>query len=866
MPLAPGSKLGPYTITGPIGEGGMGVVYKARDAKLQRDVAVKVLPDSLAHDPERLARFEREARALAALNHPNIAQVYGLEGTALIMELVDGPTLEDRIKQGAIDVAETVVIAKQIASALEAAHEKNIIHRDLKPANVKITPAGVVKLLDFGLAKAIDEGPQQPASSNSPTLTMRPTEAGLILGTAAYMSPEQARGGNVDKRTDIWAFGVVFYEMLTAKRLFDGETVSDVLAAVLKQEIDLAKLPKSAPIALIEKCLQRDRKLRLRDIGDASFDKPAQAAASSTPRWPIPAIAAALVIGAAGTWLLNKPKPQELPHRAFSFPAANLSENDFAQRAAISPNGKYIVYVAQEKLWLRDLADEQPRALPGSDNADGPFWSPDSTQIGFAIADQLVKLSVNGVSPFTIARLKGEFRGAAWSPDGKTIVAFTQFGGVHEVSASGGEVREFKIKKSGVGTFYSPNFLPAPGKRLVLASNGNRFNQTVELIDLETQTSETLLTGGYPVFASSGHIVFQRSPRVPGLWAVPISTSTWKPIGEPVPVVNAGANASVSQDRSLSWVDGDDAAARPTRFGWFGLDGKPMGLFGEPQAGALSVSLSPDGKRVLYAASERDNADIWTIDTASGGRTRITFGPESDTWPVWSPTGKEIAFASQKPGGNRIVFVQSVDGGTKATQVTNGSANDNPSAWSPDGKTLLIVRASQNERPDIYAATRKPDGSFTEPVAFLTSPFSKGAAQFSPDGRLVLYVTNESGQQDIYLVEYPSGAGKRQVSFTGVRGGGGRWSPDGKKIFFLSGGAAYSVSVSNEGGALSVGQPEKLFQTPLRFAVEGYSPVSVSPDGKRLLLPVPVANPDAKPPAIHIIQNWPALLRQKTPE
>jgi len=843
----------------------MGVVYKARDARLQRDVAVKVLPDSLAHDPERLARFEREARALAALNHPNIAQVYGLEGTALIMELVDGPTLEERIKQGAVGVGETIVIAKQIASALEAAHEKNIIHRDLKPANVKITPEGVVKLLDFGLAKAIDEGPQQPPSSSSPTLTMRPTEAGLILGTAAYMSPEQARGGNVDKRTDIWAFGVVLYEMLTAKRLFDGETVSDVLAAVLKQDVDLSKLPKDAPIALIDKCLQRDRKLRLRDIADASFEKPAATVTSSQPKWPIPAIAAALLIGAGGTWLLNKPKPQELPHRAFSFSAASLSENDFTQRAAISPNGKYIVYVAQEKLWLRDLADEQPRALPGTENAEGPFWSPDSAQIGFAIADQLIKLSVNGVSPFTIARLRGEFRGSAWSPDGKTIVVFSQFGGVHEVPASGGEVRDFKMKKSGAGTFYSPNFLPAGGRRLVLASHGSRFVQSVELLDLDAQTSETLLAGGYPAFAASGHIFFQRSPRVPGIWVVPISTSTWKPTGEPVPVVNAGANASVSHDRSLSWVDGDDAGARPFRFGWFGLDGKPLGVFGEPQSGAMSTSLSPDGKRILYAASERDNADIWIVDTASGGRTRITFGPESDTWPVWSPTGKEIAFSSQKPGGNRIVFVQSVDGGTKATQVTNGSANDNPSAWSPDGKTLLIVRASQNERPDIFAATRKPDGSFTEPVAFLRSPFSKNGAQFSPDGRHVLYMTNESGRQDLYIVEYPSGAGKRQVSFTGVRGGG-RWSPDGKKVYYVSGAAIYSVAVTNEGGTLSLGQPEKLFQSPQRFVVEGYSTVSVSPDGKRLLLPVPVANRDAKPPAIHVIQNWTALLRQKQPE
>ena len=865
MPLAPGSKLGPYTITGPIGEGGMGVVYKAHDPKLQRDVAVKVLPDSLAHDPERLARFEREARALAALNHPNIAQVYGLEGTALIMELVDGPTLEDRIKQGAVDAAETVVIAKQIANALEAAHEKNIIHRDLKPANVKITPAGVVKLLDFGLAKAIDEAPQQPPSSDSPTLTMRPTEAGLILGTAAYMSPDQARGGNVDKRTDIWAFGVVLYEMLTGKRLFAGETVSDVLAAVLKQEIDLSKLPKDAPIALIEKCLQRDRKLRLRDIADASFDKPAQAATAQTPKWPIPAIAAALLIGAAGAWLLNKPRPQELPHRAFSFTAANLTENDFTQRAVISPNGKYIVYGAQEKLWLRDLAEEQPRALPGTEDAEGPFWSPDSTQIGFAVSDRLVKLSINGVTPFTIARLKGEFRSAAWSPDGKTIVASTQFGGLHEVSASGGEIRDYKVQKSGAGTFYSLNYLPASGKRLLLASHGNRFNQTVELLDLDTQTSETLLTGGYPVFAQPGHIVFQREPRVPGLWAVPISTATWKPAREPVPLINTGGNASVSSDQSLTWVDPDDAASRPLSFGWFGLDGKPLGVFGEPQTGALSLSLSPDGKRVIFAASERDNTDVWMIDVNSGVRTRLTFGPASDTWPVWSPTGKEFAYASQQSGGFRRTFVQSVDGGTKATPVTNGLFTDYPAAWSPDGRTILIVRNSQTERADVFKITRNSDGSFSEPTAFIVTPFSESAALFSPDGEYVLYNSNESGRRELYIVKFPSGDGKRQVTGTGVATGG-RWSADGKKIYYISGGAVYSAAVSKEGGTLSVGQSEKLFQTPLRFAVEGFTTLSISPDGKRLLLPVPVANPDAKPPAIHFVQNWPALLRQKLPE
>jgi len=864
MPLAPGSKLGPYTITGPIGEGGMGVVYKARDAKLQRDVAVKVLPDSLAHDPERLARFEREARALAALNHPNIAQVYGLEGTALIMELVDGPTLEERIKQGAVGVGETIVIAKQIASALEAAHEKNIIHRDLKPANVKITPEGVVKLLDFGLAKAIDEGPQQPPSSNSPTLTMRPTEAGLILGTAAYMSPEQARGGNVDKRTDIWAFGVVLYEMLTAKRLFDGETVSDVLAAVLKQDVDLAKLPKDAPIALIDKCLQRDRKLRLRDIADASFEKPASAVTSSQPKWPIPAIAAALLIGAACTWLLNKPKPQELPHRAFSFAAASLSENDFTQRAAISPNGKYIVYVAQEKLWLRDLADEQPRALPGTDSAEGPFWSPDSTQIGFAIADQLVKLSVNGVSPFTIARIKGEFRGAAWSPDGKTIIVSTQFGGLHEVPASGGELRDFKIAKSGTGTFYSLNSLAAPGKRLVLASHGTRFTQTVDIIDLDAQKSSALFAGGYPAFDPSGHIIFRRSPQTAGLWAVPFSIGTLKLSGEPVPVVNEGGKPSVSSDRSLAWVNADDVSGGPSRFGWFALDGKPLGVFGEPQIGAINVSLSPDGRRVIYAASERDNTDIWTVDTGSGVRTRLTFGPDSDTFPIWSPTGKEFAYASQRPGGYRTIFAQAVDGGTKAIQVTKGAFNDNPAGWSPDGKSMLIIRSTQNERSDIFAAERKPDGSFTEPVAFVTSAFSERTAEFSPNGRHVLYHSNESGQQNLYVVDFPTGSGKRQV--TSTSSSSGRWSADGKKIFCVSRGYLYAVPVSTIGGALSLGQAERLFHTPRLGTTDGFSTVSVSPDGKRLLLPVPVANPDAKPPAIHIIQNWPALLRAKQPE
>jgi len=422
---------------------------------LQRDVAIKVLPDSFAHDPDRLARFEREARALAALNHPNIAQVFGVEQSALIMELVDGLTLEDKLKQGPIETSESIRIAKQIAEALEAAHEKNIIHRDLKPANIKLTENGVVKLLDFGLAKAVDETPQ-PSTSNSPTLTMRATEAGLILGTAAYMSPEQTRGGHVDKRTDIWAFGVVLYEMLTGKPLFHGESVSDVLASVLRQEIDFSRLPKDAPRKLIEHCLQRDRKLRLRDIGDANFEVTGEVQPATGKRWLIPALTALAILGTASGWLLNRPKPQETLVRSFSFQAEGLSGSDFHHRAVISPNSRYVVYEAQGMLWLRDLSIETPRALPGTESGEGPFWSPDSNEIAFVAKGQLLKLAIAGTAPFPLTQAPAGYRGGAWSPDGRTIVVST-VRGIHEVSAAGGVLSQIPIGLTRLSQF-RPDF------------------------------------------------------------------------------------------------------------------------------------------------------------------------------------------------------------------------------------------------------------------------------------------------------------------------------------------------------------------------------------------------------------------------
>jgi serine/threonine protein kinase/Tol biopolymer transport system component len=846
-----------YRILSKLGEGGMGEVWRATDTKLNRDVAIKVLPPALANDVDYLARFEREAQVLASLNHPNIATIYGLEGNAIVMELVEGETL-----RAPLPVNETLAIARQIAEALEAAHDKGVIHRDLKPGNVKVTPEGVVKVLDFGLAKAVEKTRAAFSSAESPTLTMRATEAGVILGTAAYMSPEQAAGKAVDRRADIWAFGVVLYELLTGVMLFQGETISHTLADVLRKEIDLSKLPAETPPAireLLRRCLDRNLKNRLQHIGEArvAIDHVGtQPERLSTPKrspWLWVAALSTLALAALAYLHFTAVKLQELPLRSFSFTPKDVPQRATNRRVAISPDGRHIAYVAENKLWVRPLESEQARTIEGTDGAEGPFWSPDSAQIGFVSGSELKKVALAGSSAFPLAKVGGGFRGGAWSPDGRTILVSTVGQGLSEIPAGGGSLKV--VAPQSGGTYYWPSHLtPAGPRRLAVAGKGTRAVQILVLVDLDTGKSETLRApGAYPVWSPAGYVLYQSNARSLGFWALRVSARTGKAEGEPIPLRNEGSDLSASADGTLLWMDGVLGSRR--RLAWRDRAGKLADSGIPPSVGIQWVALSPDGTQAAYVAAEQGNVDIWIAELERVSRTLLTFAPEADTFPVWSPTGKEIAFASER-NGNFDVFVQAANGVGEPRPVVVSPDSEYPDAWSPDG-TLLINRVSPKTGNDLLIVKQKADGKFDAPSVWLQTPFSETHGEFSPDGQYVTYDSDESGRLEVY-VRPTDGNGKWQISAVG--GSSPRWSRDGREIFYTQGESLMAAPVSVGGGTLRPGTAVELFRN--RTFMDTVRAWDVHPDGKRFLVGED-DEADARPASVHVILNWPALLREK---
>ena len=684
----------------------------------------------------------------------------------------------------------------------------------------------------------------------------------MILGTAGYMSPEQARGGAVDKRTDIWAFGVVLYELLSGRRLFHGDTISDTLAAVLKSEPDWSALPANTPPwvkRLLARCLERDKKNRLRDIGDAFLEESSQPSpTSSLPRWILPAAAAAVAVAAIAGWLLRSPKPIDPPHRSFAIPVEGLSTIDYAHRAVISPDGKYIAYVAQDKLWLRDLASEQARPLEGTENAEGPFWSPDSAEVAFAAGNVIKKTSATGGVPFVLTNIANSYRGGAWSPDGRSLVISTQLGGLYEVSASGG-VAKPALPPDPAGTTYFPQFLPTGTKeRILLASQGNRYqHQNLQLIDLDKGTRQLLRAGAYPIYTSTGDILFQASLRAEGVWVLPFSIESRKPTREATPLLNVGTGLSVSRDGTLVWVDASDAFSKK-QLVYRDRTGKKLRILSPPQSRVSSLAFSPDGSRAAYASSEDGNDDIWIVETATGARTRFTFATEDESNPCWTPSGKEIIFTSTKAGQRRLL-IQPVDRSRDPKPMLSGPYT--PDDWSPDGSILVLTHVAPNSRPAVWAMRRKPDGSFDPPFAFSTSKsFMEDQARFSPDGRFVIYHSNESGTDGVFLRAFPDGTGKRPISLRA--GETARWSRESREIFYQEDGRLMSLPAQTNGSVVTIGAAVELFRSSAK-AVESRSSFDVTADGQRFLIAEPVEDEKAKPPAIHVIENWPALLRQK---
>ena len=780
-----GKTLAHYEVTEQIGAGGMGEVFRARDTKLDRDVALKLLPESFAADAERLSRFEREAKLLAALNHPNIAAIYGIElfdsQRFLVLELVEGVDLAQRLAEGPLIVEDALAIAYQIAEAMEAAHEQGVVHRDLKPANVRVTPGGTVKVLDFGLAKALETDASSDLSHSPTVLASSPTMQGVILGTAGYMSPEQARGKAVDRRTDIWAFGVVLYEMLTARQLFAGETVSDVLASVIKGKPDWDALPEGthpAIIKLLERCLDKDAKTRLRDIGEAriiidkvlrgeiSDDVASEArpgpSSSRTMGWIGATVIVAALAAAAG-WFF-KPGAPEPRLRKFSLPVeSETGASPFQPR--ISLDGAKITYVLDRNLFVHELVQLNPRELRVEDNPTQPFWSPDGMFIGYVADGQIWKVPTSGGASVKVCDPEAGFvsgAGATWSVGDR--IFYTQGNGpIFEVSANGGDPQVYLALGENDADYHDPSLLP-DDKGIMFVAHGK--SDSPDKIELFAGGQRKLLVHvdgvrlGDPRYASSGHIIYQRSGTSGGIWAVPFSLSKLEVTGEPFPVASESGNPSVSRDGTLVYLRG--AVSQQIVLAWVGRDGVVSDpISAEARPGYFDPAVSPDGRRLAVAEWDGEQVDVWIHDLERPTQTRFTFSEAPQWAPEWTPDGLRVLYTNVRTGS---VMIRNADGTGEPSFVTKGQG----SSLSRDGKYMVYTQVVSETQDDLWYL--EFDGA-SEPKPFLVTPAREYHARISPDGSHVAYASNESGDFHVYIKRFPGGGGKWQVA-TG-RGGAG---------------------------------------------------------------------------------------------
>ena len=826
MPLTAGTRLGPYEIQSALGAGGMGEVYRARDGKLGRDVAIKILPDIFAADPERLARFEREAQVLASLNHTNIAAIYGIEEhpAALVLEFVDGPTLAERLSSGPLPLADALDIARQIVDALEAAHDQGIVHRDLKPANIKLRPDGTVKVLDFGLAKlgAPADGLRSSLVTNSPTLTMQATYAGMILGTAAYMSPEQAKGKSVDRRADIWAFGVVLAEMLTGKRMYDGETAPETLARVIEREPDLSALPASTPDAirsLLARCLTKDPRNRLQAIGEARIvieralagrpDDPLVSGPARAPRHTLRTrkrarawIAALTTFAVLATVsLLQHPWQTAAPSAPIRMTVtigadASLTTN-VGTAAVLSPDGHMLAFAAESGgkslLYVRRLDQLQATPLAGTDDAYGPFFSPDGEWIAFFAGNKLKKVSILGGAVVTLCDTPSG-RGGFWSDD-DTIVLQPNIGtsssGFVRVSASGGTPVQL-TKQEEIGRGRYPQVLPG-GKAVLYTRYAPGTEASVMLQVLATGERKVLLPGAYARYVASGHILYLQRAT---LFAVAFDVNRLELAGQPAPIIEgvsaadnmAAAQFAVSDTGTLAYVPGTQVNIEEVPILWLARGGKTSLLRAQP-ANWSSVEFSPDGHTLAINILDESNEDLFTYEWESNRFTRLTYDPASDRAPVWTPDGQRIAFASSRDTGNNSAFNmywQRADGTGEVQRLTESRENQTPGSWYPSGKFLAFSETSAINNPDLWILPIEGDETRGwkpgTPTLFLRTPGTDTAPASSPDGRWIAYQSNVSGRGEVYVRAFPGPGGPWQISFGG--GSQPKWSRTQSELFY----------------------------------------------------------------------------------
>jgi len=883
MPLSVGDRLGPYEILAPIGAGGMGEVYRAHDPRVGRNVAIKVSKERFTE------RFEREARAIAAMNHPNICQLYDVGPDYLVMELIEGEA-----PKGPLPVEEALVIARQIAEALEAAHEKGIVHRDLKPGNIRVKgPAsghpGTVKVLDFGLAKVATAA--SSSGENSPTLTMSPTIVGVILGTAAYMAPEQARGGVVDKRADIWAFGVVLWELLTGRRLFTGETVSDTLAAVLKTEVDLSPIPmRVRPI--VERCLRRDAGQRWHDIADVRIEieealvgAKAPWPAEARPAWIAWGIAAGLAVVAAGcAWIAWRAT------RAVDYPLTRLSVDLGAEAmtgnvtAAISPDGRRLVFPARgpngkQALATRLLDQSQANLLPETENGRDPFFSPDSQWLGFFADGNLMKLSFQGGAPVSVCEVTFD-SGASWGEDDTIVAGLRQNSGISRVPAAGGRPRPLTRLSNSEGSHGWPQLLPGGHAILFTASAHGSVTEdaSIEAMSLSSGVTKSLVPEAYfgrvlPAGGGRSYLVYLHQGV---LFGVAFDSGRLEVQSAPVPLLEDVAASPIGRAGEF------DFSAAPSGHGtliylagkragqtwpvmWLDSSGRMQPLIWTPGVYA-TPRFSPDGQRLALTVSTGSGTDIYSYDWQREIMTRVTFGGGADL-PVWAPDGKHMAF--NRSGRDHGIWWTRSDGSGRPQQILAGQDPVVPWPFSPDGQHLAYREFHSETGTDIWTLpldTSDPDHPKPgKPEPFLVTPADELVPMFSPDGRWIAYRSNESGRSEIYVRPFPSGrAGKWQIS----TGGGlyGIWSNKDRELFYETTDhriAVVDYTVNGDSfvpGKARVWSEKQVFYT-------GNLNLDLAPDGKRFaVFPMPEAAEGEKG-SVHVVflQNFLDELRRRIP-
>jgi Tol biopolymer transport system component len=920
-----GTRIGPYEIVDALGAGGMGEVYRARDTKLNRDVAIKVLLPAVANDPDRLARFSREAQVLASLNHPNIAAIYGIEETsgvtALVMELVEGEDLSQRIARGAIPIDEALPIARQIAEALEVAHECGIIHRDLKPANITVRADGTVKVLDFGLAKAINpNGGSNVSAMNSPTLSLHATEAGIILGTAAYMSPEQAKGKAVDRRADIWAFGAVLFEMLTGKRAFAGDDMSDTLVSVLRDDPDWFALPADASSGVtqaIRLCLRKDPKQRVRDISavrlamDGEFESAVlrgrvRPPASPKRHWVIAASAAiGAVIAALVAWRVMKPAPTppaEISRFAIVPPASQaLASTGDYRNVAIAPDGSRIAYVARigngnsNQIAVRRLDHLDATLLGSAGIVRDPFFSPDGQWIGFFTSTELQKISVDGGPVVTIFKLGSPSWGGSWADD-NTIVFGTAspLTGLVRVPAGGGEATVLTTRnlQDGESDHGLPSMLPGGRAVLFTISRGSRSaleGRDVAVLDLATGQRKILIRGGSDAsytdaivtpddrdgLGSSGsnqrgYLVYAAQGT---LRAVRFDLTRLEVIGDAIPVVDhvtvsdtGTAGFAIARNGTLMFAPGDVSQIPRRQLVWVDRNGVED-LIDVPARAYVIPRLSPDGSKVALDIRDQEG-DIWTFDLARPTLTRLTFDPGLDIQPVWTADSRRILFASRR-GGAQNIFWHAADGTGKDERITSSAdAGQYPSAVTPDGTRLIAHQMNKTNFDIVQFALPLPGVSAATEAGenLVQTDFAEFAADISPNGRFVAYHSDESGRMEVYVRPYPkTGDGRWQVS----TGGGTRplWGKNGRELFYIdAAGALTAVPLQAPGETFAAGVPAALFLGSRYAVLANVRNYDVTADGRRfLMIKEAPSNGDATPASLVVVLNWFDELKRLVP-